>query len=136
MRIGQGLAVGLLVAMAACGSDSSGVSGTPQDFTGTYTLVSFAQGTPSGIVPGATGGVTFTSTTYVLSVVIPGVITLDDAGTYTATGTATEGSWTQESSEPGGLQSSGTYEWDEVGQLLTLDTRVSGVRTIIVLHKE
>jgi hypothetical protein len=135
----RGLAVSLpLAVLLACGDDG-GPAGTAQDFTGTYAVVSFSQGTAAGVtvIPGASGTVTLTATTYAFSVSIPigGVpFEIDDEGTYTATGTASSGTWSQESTVSN-LQSTGTYEWDANTDQLTLDTTVQSVRSVIVLEK-
>lgn len=124
-----------VVPVLAC-DDSNGVDGTPQDFTGAYTLVSFSTGTVAGVVPiaGSTGTVTLTATTYNVTIDIPGVGQTTDQGTYTATGTATAGTWTQQSSLDQDLQYSGTYTYDTATDRLTLDTTVQAIRTVIVLE--
>jgi hypothetical protein len=129
------------LSLAACG-DSGGPSGTPQDFTGSYTLASFAQGTAAGVVPiaGATGTATLTATHYEVALTIPiggGFPPLDvaDEGTYTATGTATSGTWSQQSSLDQALQYTGTYTFDAGTGRLTLDTTAQAVRTVIVFQR-
>lgn len=128
------------LALGACGN-SSGPSGTAQDFSGSYTLVSFAQGTPAGVidVPGTTGTVTLTATHYdvSLSIPLPGLPPLDltDQGTYSAIGTATSGTFTQQSTVDPSLQYTGTYSVDAATNQLTMDTTAQGVRTVIVLQK-
>jgi len=121
----------LLLVLPACGDDG-GPAGTPQDLTGTYSVVSFQQGNIQ--IPGASGTVTLTATTYVFEVEVP-PITLTDAGTYTATGTATAGTWTQQSTDGGDFQATGTYAVDPATDRLTIDTTVQGVRNVIVLQK-
>lgn len=130
------------VAVFAACSDSNGPDdGEPQDFSGSYTLVSFAQGTAAGVIeiPGTTGSFTMTATTYEASVTVPvpggNPIQVDDEGTYTATGTTTAGTWTQESSLDDTLQSAGTYTWNATTERLTLDTTMQGVRSVLVLEK-
>jgi hypothetical protein len=61
--------------------------------------------------------------------------TIVDHGTYTATGTATSGTWTQQSTDDLTLQYSGTYEFNGTTGDLTLDTTAQGVRTVVVLRK-
>lgn len=131
MRVAVRVALALLLALPACGDDG-GPTGTPQDFTGNYTVVSFQQGNLQ--IPGASGTVTLTATTYTFEVEIP-PITLSDAGTYSATGTATAGTWTQQSTEDALLQATGTYAVDPSTDRLTIDTTVQGVRNVIVLQK-
>ena len=124
-----------IVPVLAC-SDSNGVDGTPQDFTGAYTLVSFSTGVGNQIVeiPGSTGNVTLTATTYNATFNIPGSAAVVDQGTYTATGTATAGTWAQQSSLDQNLQYSGTYTYSTATDQLTLDTTVQTIRTVIVLQ--
>jgi len=128
-----------LATFAAC-SDSNGPDDPePQNFTGSYTLVSFSQGTAAGVipVPGTTGSFTMTATTYQASVTIPmpgGPMQVDDQGTYSAMGTATAGTFTQESTVQA-LQYTGTYVWDAATEQLTLDTTALTVRTVLVLQK-
>lgn len=130
------LTVPFILAAAAC-SSSNEPSGTPQDFTGSYTLVSFSTGTSAGVtpIPGAAGSVTLTATNYTVTFTIPVVGDVSDQGTYTATGTATAGTWTQQSSLDQTLQYTGTYAFDTPTNQLTLDTTAQGVRTVVVLQK-
>jgi len=121
----------LLLALSSC-ADDGGPSGTPQDFTGTYSVVSFQQGNLQ--IPGASGTVTLTATTYTFEVEVP-PLTITDAGTYTATGSATAGTWSQQSTEDPNFQATGTYAVDPATDRLTLDTTVQGVRNVIVLEK-
>ncbi|MDH3290455.1 MAG: hypothetical protein OEO20_07930 [Gemmatimonadota bacterium] len=126
-----------LLLFAGCGDDVVGVS---QDLSGTYTLVSFALGTPAGVVQGATGAVTLTATTYVASFTVPQIPpappeVVDDEGTYTAIGSATSGTWTQQSTLDPNLQYAGTFTFDSATERLTLDTTTFGVRTILVLQR-
>jgi len=121
----------VLLALPACGDDG-GPAGTAQDFSGTYAIVSFQQGGVT--IPGATGTVVLTATTYTLDVEVP-PLTITDSGTYTAVGTATAGTWTQQSSQGGTFQASGTYAVDPATNRLTIDTTVQGVRNVIVLER-
>jgi hypothetical protein len=125
----------LLLAIAACGDDGTGPTGDPQNFSGNYTLVSFAQGNDPPVA-GAAGTFTLTATTYVVSIDVPGGVPphVDDQGTYTATGTATAGNWTQQSTVSI-LQSTGTYAWDASTNRLTLDTMSFGQRSVLVLQR-
>jgi hypothetical protein len=134
------LAALVILAVAAC---SSTEPGTPQDFTGSYTLVSFSTGTSAAVflVPGTTGSGTLTATQYTISLTFPaGTLSTNDStivdhGTYSATGTATSGTWTQQSTDDPTLQYSGTYAINATTNQLTLDTTVQGVRSVIVLQK-
>lgn len=125
----------LLLMVPACGDD--GVDPDPpepQDFTGTYTIVSFAQGAAGVPVPGASGTVVLTATTYTFSVTVP-PLTLTDEGVYEANGTATSGTWEQQSTIDPNVQATGTYAVDTATNQLTLDTTVQGIRNLIVLRK-
>ena len=124
-----------IIPVLAC-SDSNGVEGTPQDFTGTYTLVSFSTGVGGAIapIPGSTGTATLTATTYDVTLDIPGLGATTDEGTYAATGTATAGTWAQESTLDPLIQYSGTYTYNTTTDQLTLDTTAQGIRTVIVLQ--
>lgn len=124
------MVVTVLLTVPACGDDG-GPEGTAQDFTGTYSVVSFQQGNLQ--IPGASGTVTLTATTYTFDVTIP-PLNLTDAGTYTATGTATAGTWTQQSTDDPDFQATGTYAVDPVTGRLTIDTTVQGIRNVIVLE--
>jgi hypothetical protein len=124
----------LVAAFAACSDSNDPDNGLPQDFSGNYTLVSFAIG---GIeIPGTTGTFTMTATTYEASVSVPGQGAVVDEGTYTATGTATSGTWTQQSSIDANLQYQGEYTWNASTSELTLDTSVQGVRNVLVLERQ
>ncbi len=138
------LAIGLcsaVFALAAC-SDSNGPEDMQRDFTGTYTLVSVSQGTAAAVVPipGATGSLVLTATTYEAEMTIPQpppapALVITDQGTYTATGTETSGEWTQQSTIDVNLQYAGTYTWDASTSQLTLDTTAGAVRTVLVIQK-
>jgi len=141
MLSGAVAASSVALALGAC-SSSGEPGGTAQDFTGGYTLVSFAQGTPAGVVdvPGATGTATLTATHYDVSLSIPvgggfPPIDVTDQGTYSATGTATSGTFTQQSTVDPSLQYTGTYSFNAGTSQLTLDTTAQGVRTVIVLQR-
>lgn len=125
-----GVVLALLV-FPGCGDDG-GPEGTAQDFSGTYAVVSFTQA--GVVIPGASGTVTLTATTYAFDVTVP-PLTIVDTGTYTATGTATTGTWTQQSTDDPTFQATGTYAVDGATNRLTIDTTVQGIRNIIVLQK-
>jgi hypothetical protein len=133
-----------LVPFLACSdtTEPENDTGDTQDFTGTYTLASIAQGTAAGVtdIPGSTGSATLTATTYEVLLTLPQAppappMTIDDEGTYTATGSATSGNWSQESTVNPLLQYSGTYSYDAGSQQLTLDTTAAGIRTVLVLQR-
>jgi hypothetical protein len=127
----------MLLFSVACG-DGSGPEEEAQDFTGTYTLVSFSQGTASGVteIPGTVGDFTMTATTYEVTVNIPvGPVVLTDRGTYTAIGTATSGDFSQQSTDNPDLQYTGTYNWNATTNRLTLDTSSQGVRSVLVIQR-
>ena len=130
-------AVCTLLFSVACG-DANGPEGDPQDFTGSYTLHKFSSGTPSNVVelPEATGSFTMTATTYQVSIDTPLLPDpYEDTGTYTAIGTATSGTFSQQSSEEGGFQYQGTYAWDATTNRITIDTTSGNTRTVLVLQK-
>ena len=109
-----------MAALAAC-SDSAGVEEAQQDFTGSYTLVSFSQGTADFVteVPGSTGTFTMTASSYQASIhlLVPVDMTIVDEGTYTAVGAETTGTWSQQSTVDQNLQYAGTYLYDpEIGR--------------------
>lgn len=131
-------ALAAIVSFIACG-DGTGVEGTVQDFSGNYTLVSFAQGSASFVspVPGTTGTFALTATAYQASIQLtfPIDTTIVDEGTYTAVGTTTAGTWTQQSTLVQTLQYAGTYTYDTATDRLTLDTTAQGIRTVLELEK-
>ena len=125
------------LSLAACG-EPSGPEGEAQDFSGSYTLHSISQGTVSSVteLPGATGTFTMTATTYQVSIDYPALPNpINDTGTYTATGTATSGTFTQASTSGANLQYQGTYAWDGATNRLTLDTTSGNTRTVLVIQK-
>jgi hypothetical protein len=137
------VAVSLPVLVLARCSDG-GPTGTAQDFSGNYTVLSMAQGTPAGVVdvPGTTGTVTLTATHYDVTLSNPGSVNppippfnITDQGTYSAIGTATSGTFTQQSTLDQSLQYTGTYSFAAGTNQLTLDTTAEGIRTVIVLQK-
>ncbi len=128
-----------LVLSVACGDSTSPDEGETQDFSGNYTLHEISSGTVGGsltVLAGSTGTFNMTATTYeVLIDVSNGLQTIDDHGTYTATGTATAGNFTQQSSVDPALQYQGTYAWNASTNRLTIDTSSQGVRTVLVLQR-
>lgn len=124
------------ITLVACGDSTGPDNGTAQNLSGSYTIVSFSQGTSNSVlvIPGASGTVVLTATTYSFAVSVP-PLTIEDNGTYTATGTPTAGTWTQQSTDDPNFQSTGTYAFDPATNRLTLDTTVQGTRNVIVLQK-
>jgi hypothetical protein len=122
----------LLTALTLCAAACSDSSPTQPSasLAGTYSLVSFAfvvQGQQQP-VPGATGSFTLTATTYTLNLTVPGQGTLNDAGTYSISGSQ----WSQSSSTTG--QATGTYSLS--GTVLTVDATSQGTETISVWQKQ
>jgi len=139
-RFLAGTAAATVLLISACDEEPAGPVDENQDFSGTYTLVSFSQGTAAGVtvIPGATGSFTMTATTYEVSTTIPTVpdpTVVNDSGTYTATGTATSGTFNQQSTLKPSLQYAGTYTWDPSTNQLTIDTTSQGVRTVLVVQR-
>jgi hypothetical protein len=125
------------LSISACG-ETAGPEGEAQDFSGSYTLHSISQGTVTNVIvlPGATGTFTMTATTYQVSIDYPALPDpITDTGTYTATGTATSGTFTQASTSGASLQYQGTYAWDGATNRLTLDTTSGNTRTVLVIQK-
>lgn len=135
------LTIVLVPALACSDSTEPENSDTAQDFSGAYTLVSISQGTAAGVIelPGATGSMTLTATNYDAMLTVPQPplpdLSIDDEGTYSATGSTTSGTWSQQSSVDVNLQYAGTYSYDTGADQLTLDTTASGFRTVLVLQK-
>jgi hypothetical protein len=123
-------ALAALVLVSACGDDNNDDGGgTAQDLSGTYALVKFEQGTAGNFieVPGVTGVLELTTTTYSATLAnVPVIGSITDAGTYTAIGTATSGTFTQNSTTSG-TQATGTYTRNTTTGELVLQTTVNGV---------
>jgi hypothetical protein len=122
------LLTALALFSAACGDSSP--TQPSNNLAGTYSLTSFAfvvQGQQQP-VPGATGSFTLTSTNYTLTLTVPGQGTLNDAGTYSVSGSQ----WSQSSATTG--QSTGSYSLN--GTVLTVDATVQGAETISVWQRQ
>jgi hypothetical protein len=139
MRLARrGFAFAALAALAlvsACGDDNNdGGGGDAVDLSGTYTILKYETGAGATYVevPGTVGTVVLTSTNYTAVISIPGVGPIEDAGTYTANGTATSGSFTQ-TSTMGRPQATGTFAYDGSTGELVLSTVVSGVNQRITV---
>lgn len=87
------LAVAAMV--AGCGSDSTAPNGSTAALVGTYDLVSLTlQGQPTLTPPTATGVLTLSDSTYLLTITIPPPTgQLVDSGTYSVSGS----NWSQTS---------------------------------------
>jgi len=138
MRLARrGFAFAALAALAlvtACGDDNNDGGGDAVDLSGTYDIIKYETGAGATFVevPGTTGSIELTSTNYSALISIPGVATIEDAGTYTANGTATAGEFTQ-TSTMGRPQATGTYAFNSSTGELVLSTVVSGVNQRITV---
>lgn len=126
----------LITAVAAaaigCGSDNSGPSNPPPP-AGNYALVSFQNPpNPALTPPTATGTLALTATTYNVTINVPGEDPVTDQGTYTISGS----DWTQTSTTNQGVQSTGTFTYNQTTGLLTVDVTAVGVRTITAWQKQ
>lgn len=133
----RGLAFAALAAVAllsACGDDNNDGGGDAVDLSGTYTIIKYETGAGALFteVPGTEGSIELTSTNYSAILSIPGVGLIEDAGTYTANGTATAGAFTQ-TSTMGRPQGTGTYAFNSSTGELVLSTVVAGVNQRITV---
>ena len=126
------LASTLAAAVVGCGSDNSGPS-NPAPPAGTYTLTSL-ENPPNPVVgpPVATGPLILTATTYSVTIDVVQQPEVHDEGTYTISG----GTWSQTSTTNQGVQSTGTFTYDQASGVLTVDVTVVGIRTITVWQKQ
>jgi hypothetical protein len=126
------LAAALGIAAHGCGSDNSGPS-NPAPPAGTYALVSFQNPpNPTLTPPIATGTLVLTATTYDVTIDVQGQDEVHDQGTYSITGTG----WSQSSTTNPGVQSTGTFTYDQGTGVLTVDVTAVGVRTITSWQKQ
>jgi hypothetical protein len=126
------LAAAASIVLGATGCSDNTAPATTPPTPGTYSLTSFAfvsQGSKQP-VPGTTGTLILTATTYNVTITIPGQGTTTDQGTWSASG---GGQWSQASSNPQGPQSMGTYTF--VNNVLTVDATAGGVETVTVWQK-
>jgi hypothetical protein len=126
------LAAAASIALGASGCSDSTAPATTPPTPGTYSLTSFAfvsQGSKQP-VPGTTGTLILTATTYNVTIAVPGQGSTTDQGTWSASG----GQWSQASSNPQGPQSTGTYTF--VSNVLTVDATAGGVETVSVWQKQ
>ena len=126
------LASALAALTLGCGSDNSGPSNTPPP-AGTYKMTSI-QNPPSPAVtpPIATGTLVLTATTYDVTIDVQPQAEIQDEGTYTISGST----WSQTSTTNPGVQSTGTYTYNESTGVLTVDVTAFGVRTISAWQKQ
>lgn len=127
----------LLAAFAlvlGCGDDGDDGDDTIS-LAGTYNVVEFAVGISGGpLTPctqSTTGTAILTDDQYTFTLDIPSggcplPVPAVDEGFYTATGTATSGSFTQESTTSD-TQAVGTYTRSGSGDELVLDTTIQGI---------
>ncbi|HET7470868.1 MAG TPA: hypothetical protein VFJ81_14390 [Gemmatimonadales bacterium] len=125
------LASSLTVAALGC-SDNSGPS-NPRPPAATYTMTSF-QNPPNPVLtpPTATGTLVLAATTYNVTINVQGQDPVTDQGTYTISGN----NWSQTSTTNQGVQSTGTYTYNESTGVLTVDVTAFGVRTISAWQKQ
>jgi hypothetical protein len=133
MRLARrGFALAALAALAlvsACGDDNNDDDGGDAvDLSGTYTITKYETGAGATFVevPGTEGTLELTSTNYTALIIVPGLGTIEDAGTYTANGTSTSGTFSQTSTE-GLPQATGTFTRNSATGELVLSTVVNGV---------
>jgi hypothetical protein len=123
-------------AMAAlalgCGSDNTSPS-NPAPPAGTYTMTSFQNPPDPAITPPiATGTLVLTATTYAVTINVQGQPEVQDEGTYTISGS----NWNQVSATNPGVQSTGTFTYNEATGVLTVDVTAFTVRTITGWQKQ
>jgi len=125
------LASSLTVAALGC-SDNSGPS-NPPPAAGTYALTSFQNPpNPALTPPNATGTLVLTGSNYNVTINVQGQDPVTDQGTYTISGT----SWSQTSTTNQGVQSTGTFTYNQSTGVLTVDVTAVGVRTISAWQKQ
>ena len=125
------LASSLAVAVLGC-SDNSGPS-NPRPPAATYSLTSFQNPpNPALTPPTATGTLMLGTSTYDVTINVQGQDPVTDQGTYTISG----GTWSQTSTTNQGVQSTGTFTYNEGTGLLTVDVTAFGVRTISAWQKQ
>jgi hypothetical protein len=133
----RGVAFAALAALAvvsACSDDNDDGGDDAIDLSGDYSIVKYETGAGATFVevPGTEGSIVLTSTNYTAVISIPGAGIVEDAGTYTANGTATSGEFTQ-TSTMGRPQATGTYAFNSTTDELVLSTVVAGVNQRITV---
>jgi hypothetical protein len=121
------------VAAVALGcSDNNGPS-NPPPAAGTYSMTSI-QNPPNAALtpPVATGTLQLTATTYSVTIDVQGQPEVQDQGTYTISG----GTWSQTSTTNQGVQSTGTFTYNQTTGALHVDVTAVGVRTITDWQKQ
>jgi hypothetical protein len=130
------LLLATLVAAAelGCGSDHTGPSNSnPAPPPATYALVSLENPpNPTLTPPAVTGTLVLGATTYDVTINVQGQPPTTDQGTYTISGS----NWTQTSTTNQGVQSSGTFTYNQTTGMLSVDVTAVGVRTITVWQKQ
>jgi hypothetical protein len=87
---------------------------------------------PAFTPPIATGTLVLTATTYDVTIDLQGQPEIQDEGTYTISGST----WSQSSTTNPGVQSTGTYTYDQGTGVLTVDVTALGLRTITGWQKQ
>jgi hypothetical protein len=122
----------MAAAELGCGSDNTGPSNPPPP-PATYTLVSLQNPPNQALTPPAvTGTLVLGATTYDVTINVQGQPPTTDQGTYTISGS----NWTQTSTTNQGVQSSGTFTYNQATGVLSVDVTAVGVRTITVWQKQ
>jgi len=119
--------------VVGCSSDNTAPS-NPAPPAGTYALVSIQNppNTTTLTPPAATGSLVLGATTYDVTISIVGQDPVVDQGTYSISGS----NWTQTSTTNQGVQSTGTFTYNQGSGVLSVDVTVVGVRTISVWQKQ
>ena len=125
------LTTALGIAALGC-SDNSGPSNPPPS-AGTYAMTSFQNPpNPALTPPIATGTLVLTASTYDVTINVQGQDPVHDQGTYSISGNG----WSQESTTNPGVQSTGTFTYNQTTGALTVDVTAVGVRTIAAWQKQ
>ena len=124
------VAASAAIALAAGGCSNSTSPGTSVDLTGTYDLVSISIGGQA--VANSTGTFSLTTTNYDLQLTLGGMAEPEDRGTYTASGSAASGTWSQKSTTSSN-QSVGTYTMS--GNTLTVTVTSPAPGSVSVWQK-
>ena len=126
------LASAVTALVLGCSSDNSGPS-NPAPSTGTYALVSLQNPpNPTVMPPVATGTLVLAASTYDVTISVEGQEPVVDQGTYSISGS----SWSQTSTTNQGVQSTGTFTYNQTTGVLSVDVTVVGVHTISVWQKQ
>ena len=121
------------VAVAALGCSDNSAPSNPRPPAATYALTSFQNPpNPALTPPTATGTLVLAATTYDVTINVQGQDPVTDQGTYTISG----GNWSQTSTTNQGVQSTGTFTYNQTTGLLTVDVTAFGVRTVSAWQKQ